>query len=234
MALKKKKVIYSRTRTKIHRSYNTDTWRKAVHRLIFRMFKKKGKPTENQATYFCNVEPIHVKDRGVSVIYINENFLKPVNSEHIEIVKGLDIDEVIEKYRLNQDESNVVRNMFRDYSEEVQLTGLDGHLESSDELGEQTFTEMIKGYQRRLMKNRILSLFKFSYYKQDKDDIIRPTKSKSSGRIKDMFGWPLDDTKISNKIDTSFTSLKDIVSDSLQSVKEKITQSLQGLKSSVN
>lgn len=179
-----------------------------MHRLIFRVFRK-GKPTENQATYFSNVEkPIHVKDRGVSVIYINDNFLQPVNSEHIQIVKGLDIDEVIEKYGLNQDESIVVRNMFRDYGEEVQLTGLGGHVESCEELGEETFTQMIKGYRTRLMRNKLLSFFKYSYYKPDEDDIIRPTKSKSSGRIKDIFGWPLDDTNISNKLLTSFASLK--------------------------
>lgn len=224
MAWKRQKaVIYSRNRTKIHRTYNTDTWRKAMHRLIFRMFNRKGKPTEDQATYFANSEkPILVKDRGVSVIYINENFLQPVNSEHIQIVKGLDIDEVIEKYGLNQDESIVVRNMFRDYCEEVQLTGLGGHVESSAELGQQTLTEMIKGYRRRLSKNRILSLFKYLYYKEDKDDIIRPTKSKSSGRIKDMFGWPLDDTNISNRIFTSFTSLRETISHSLQRIKSSI------------
>lgn len=224
MAWKKhKSVLYSRTRTKIQRTYNTDTWRKAMHRLVFRMFNRKGKPTEDQATYFANVEkPIHVKDRGVSVIYINDNFLQPINSEHIQVVKGLDIDEVIEKYGLNEDESNVVRSMFQDYSEEVQLTGLGSPVESRVELGQSTLTEMIKGYRKRLSKNRILSLFKYMYYKEDKDDIIRPTKSKSSGRIKDMFGWPLDDTNIPNRISTSFASLKEIASHSLQRIKSSI------------
>lgn len=120
---RQKPVIYSRTRTKIHRSYNTDKWRKAMHRLMFRVFNRKGKPTENQATYFSNAEKsTPMKDRGVSVIYINKNFLQPVASEHIQIVsksKDLDIDEVIEKYGLNQDESNVVRSMFRGYNEEL-------------------------------------------------------------------------------------------------------------------
>lgn len=236
MAWKRQKsVIYSRTRTKIQRSYNTDTWRKAMHRLIFRIFNKKGKPMEDQATYFSNTEkPIYIKDRGVSVIYINDNFLQPVNSEHIEIVKGLDLDKVIEKYGLNQDESNVVRKMFWDYKEEVPLTGLGINVEPSDELSEQTITKMIKGYKKRLMKNRILSLLKFSYYKKEDDDIIRPTKSKSSGRIKDMFGWPLDYTHIPNKISSSFTSHKESVSHSRQHIKPTVSNSLKGVKSSVN
>lgn len=231
---RQKSVIYSRARTKIQRTYNTDTWRKAMHRLLFRMLHKKGKPMEDQATYFANTEkPIQIKDHGVSVIYINDNFLQRINSEHIEIIRGLDLDEVIEQYGLNEDESNVVRNMFRNYKEEVPLTGLGVHVESSDEFCEQTVANMIKGYRKRLTKNRTLSLFKFSYYKKEDDDIIRPTKSKSSGRIKDIFGWPLDNTHIPNIISSSFTSLKESVSHSRQHIKPTVSNSLKGVKSSV-
>lgn len=224
---RQKPVISSRTRTQIQRSYNTDTWRKSMRRLIFRMFNKKGKPMEDQATYFSNLEkPIRLKDRGVSVLYINENFSYPVNSEHIQIVKGLDIDEVIEKYGLDQDESNVVRSMFRYYNEEVPLSGLGGHVESRDELGAQTLTAMIKGYRTRRTKNRLLSLFKYFYYNHDNGDIIKPSKSKSSGRIKDIFGWSLDDTKIPNRSFTSSASLTKTASHSLQHAKLTLSHAL--------
>lgn len=207
MAWKRQKtVIYSRTRTKIQRTYNSDTWRKALHRIFYRMFNKKGKTTENQATYFSDAAKPVTKDRGMSVIYINDSFLQPINSEHIQIAKGLEIDEIIEKFGLDEGESRVLRNMFRDYSEEVPLTGLGGHVKSSDKLGKRSLAEMLKGYRERLMKNRILSMLKYQYYKEDEDDIILPIKSKSSGRLKDMFGWPLDDTNIPNKLHTSFIS----------------------------
>lgn len=225
MAWKRQKsVVYSRTRTKIQRSYTTDNWRKAMHRLVYRVFNKKGKPMEDQATYFSNLEkPIHLKDRGVSVIYVNDSFLNSTYSEHVDILKGLDIEEVIKKYGLNEDESNVVRNMFRDYNEEVLLSGLGGHVESRDEIGAHTFRTMIEEYRSRRMKSRLLSLLKFYHYKENEYDIIRPSKSELSGSKNDIFGWPLDDSHIKNRIFTSFASLKKAVS-----------HSLRGLKSSAN